>query len=67
MFRHATCLVVLGVLTTACGGGSATPTGTCEGTVLTLCYDGALANVDCATSQQTCGPVPGAGAEHDCL
>jgi D-alanyl-D-alanine carboxypeptidase len=46
--------------------GDATPEGSCRGTVLTWCYDGALATVDCAASEQTCGPVDGS-AEHDCL
>ena len=46
--------------------GNATPEGSCRGTVLTWCYDGALATVDCAASEQTCGPVDGS-AEHDCL
>lgn len=46
--------------------GAATPQGSCAGSVLTWCYDGALATVDCATSQQVCGAVAG-GAEYDCL
>lgn len=46
--------------------GEATREGSCTGTVLTWCYDGALATVDCAASEQTCGPIEG-GAEHDCL
>ena len=45
--------------------GAATPQGACRGSLLTWCYDGALATVDCATSDQQCGPVDG-GAEHDC-
>jgi zinc D-Ala-D-Ala carboxypeptidase len=43
--------------------GAATAAGSCAGTVLTWCYEGALATVDCATSQQVCGPVPGVSAE----
>jgi LAS superfamily LD-carboxypeptidase LdcB len=35
--------------------GTVTDIGDCQGTVLTWCYDGALAAVDCAASQQTCG------------
>ena len=46
--------------------GAATPEGSCAGSVLTWCYDGALASVDCATSEQQCAPVDGS-AEHDCL
>lgn len=46
--------------------GEATREGSCHGTVLTWCYDGALATVDCAASEQTCGRVAGS-AEHDCL
>jgi zinc D-Ala-D-Ala carboxypeptidase len=42
-----------------------TAAGACEGTVLTWCYDGALATVDCASSGQTCGRSD-SGA-HDCL
>jgi D-alanyl-D-alanine carboxypeptidase len=34
--------------------GRVTVAGACQGTVLTWCYDGALAAVDCATSDQTC-------------
>ena len=39
--------------------GAVTATGDCRGTVLTWCYDGALAAVDCAVSEQTCA------REHD--
>jgi hypothetical protein len=39
-----------------------TVAGACEGTVLTWCYDGALAAVDCATSDQTCGTSSGGTA-----
>ncbi len=35
--------------------GAITPAGVCQGTVLTWCYDGALAAVDCAVSEQSCG------------
>lgn len=38
--------------------GRVTATGQCRGTVLVWCYDGALAAVDCATSEQTCGRDP---------
>ena len=34
--------------------GAVTAVGDCRGTVLTWCYDGALAAVDCAVSQQIC-------------
>jgi hypothetical protein len=43
-----------------------TAAGSCEGTVLTWCYDGALATVDCASSGQSCGPLPSTG-QNDCL
>ena len=33
-----------------------TGAGVCDGTVLTWCYEGALATVDCAASRQACGP-----------
>ena len=46
--------------------GDATPAGSCSGTLLTWCYDGALATVDCAISGQQCGAVDG-GASYDCL
>lgn len=46
--------------------GDATPAGSCSGTLLTWCYDGALATVDCAASGQQCGAVDG-GAASDCL
>lgn len=36
--------------------GAVTDIGSCQGTVLTWCYDGALAAVDCAVSEQACGP-----------
>jgi hypothetical protein len=34
--------------------GAVTTAGDCRGTVITWCYDGALAAVDCAVSNQTC-------------
>jgi hypothetical protein len=34
--------------------GAVDAVGNCRGTVLTWCYDGALAAVDCAVSHQTC-------------
>ena len=37
--------------------------GKCQGTVLSWCYDGALATVDCAASDQTCD---GSGETPDC-
>ena len=40
--------------------GEITAAGACEGTVLTWCYDGALAAVDCAVSEQPASP-PTAG------
>ena len=48
---------------TRCGAVSAA--GDCRGTVLTWCYDGALAAVDCAVSNQTCAREPD-GAPPDC-
>jgi D-alanyl-D-alanine carboxypeptidase len=41
-----------------------TAAGACQGTVLTWCYDGALAAVDCAVSNQTC--AADAGGAPDC-
>jgi D-alanyl-D-alanine carboxypeptidase len=46
--------------------GPVTVTGLCRGTVLTWCYDGALATVDCAVSHQQCGAHPTTGRP-DCL
>jgi D-alanyl-D-alanine carboxypeptidase len=46
--------------------GLVTSAGSCQGTVLTWCYDGTLAAVDCASSAQQCGPSPLSG-EPDCL
>jgi hypothetical protein len=43
-----------------------TTEGSCQGTVLTWCYEGAVAEVDCATSRQTCGRVAATG-QHDCM
>ena len=45
--------------------GAVTDTGDCQGTVLTWCYDGALAAVDCAVSQQSCGRADDGGSP-DC-
>jgi LAS superfamily LD-carboxypeptidase LdcB len=45
--------------------GKVTPAGRCEGTVVKWCYDGAIATVDCALSQQVCGQVENSPA--DCL
>jgi hypothetical protein len=45
--------------------GPVTDIGDCQGTVLTWCYDGALAAVDCAVSEQTCGRG-GEGGKPDC-
>jgi hypothetical protein len=44
--------------------GRVTDVGACDGTVLTWCYDDALAAVDCAVSGQTCGGSD--GAEPNC-
>jgi hypothetical protein len=41
--------------------GAVTTAGACQGTVLTWCYDGALAAVDCAVSEQTCGAATATG------
>ena len=46
--------------------GAVTNEGRCDGTVLTWCYQGALAAVDCAVSSQTCGRDPATG-QPDCL
>jgi D-alanyl-D-alanine carboxypeptidase len=46
--------------------GRVTAAGTCRGTVLTWCYEGALATVDCKVSQQTCGRDAATG-EASCL
>lgn len=43
-----------------------TGAGLCQGSLLTWCYDGALATVDCAVSGQRCGRSPETGAP-DCL
>jgi zinc D-Ala-D-Ala carboxypeptidase len=45
--------------------GAVTTAGSCQGTVLTWCYDGALASVDCSVSEQTCAAAGGDG-EADC-
>lgn len=49
---------------TACGEVSAA--GSCSGTVLLWCYDGALNAVDCAVSGQQCGRAAGSD-QSDCL
>jgi len=46
--------------------GAATETGTCKGTVLEWCFDGALATVDCAASKQRCGRAS-ATEPYDCI
>ena len=43
-----------------------TSAGLCEGNVLTWCYDGTLARVDCAVSGQRCGRAKNS-ADFDCL
>lgn len=45
--------------------GAQTSAGSCSGTVLSWCYEGSLATVDCAVSGQTCGRSDATG-EHDC-
>ncbi len=45
--------------------GAITAAGVCQGSVLTWCYDGALAAVDCAVSEQACGAATG-GRPADC-
>ena len=45
--------------------GRVTAQGGCDGTVLSWCYDGALASVDCATFKSTC--ESGTSAAADCL
>jgi hypothetical protein len=46
--------------------GDVTSTGFCQGSLLTWCYEGALATVDCAVSGQRCARSPRTG-EPDCL
>jgi hypothetical protein len=46
--------------------GRLTTAGVCEGTVLSWCFDGASAAVDCATFNQICAP-DGGGAVPDCV
>jgi len=43
--------------TKACG--RITSAGVCDGTVLSWCFDGALASVDCAAFKHTCSASPG--------
>ena len=45
--------------------GPVTAVGRCRGDVLTWCYEGALASVDCRTSRQSCGLT--ADGQPDCL
>lgn len=47
--------------------GKITQAGSCRGQILSWCYDGALATVDCALSQQTCRPPGGDNAVADCV
>ncbi|MBL8632659.1 MAG: M15 family metallopeptidase [Myxococcales bacterium] len=48
----------------ACGDIPAS--GRCDKTVLSWCYEGSLASVDCGSTSQTCGQRPGS-EEFDCL
>jgi hypothetical protein len=41
--------------------GTLTPAGTCQGAVISWCYDGAANAVDCALSQEVCRPAIEAG------
>jgi len=43
--------------------GTVTPDGACTGDVLSFCFDGVLAQIDCAHFQQSCQRV---GETHDC-
>jgi D-alanyl-D-alanine carboxypeptidase len=43
--------------------GRTTAAGTCKGPLLSWCYEGALATVDCSAFEQSCAPVDGG---HDC-
>jgi hypothetical protein len=45
--------------------GALTPAGACAASVLTWCFDGAVAAVDCATSGLVCATDP-AGTSSDC-
>lgn len=51
---HATC-------------GRVTAKGACSGTVLSWCFEGALAAVDCAAFGSTCGSGAGSGGVPDCV
>jgi hypothetical protein len=42
--------------------GRVTAEGNCRGNVMTWCYDGALAAVDCALSNESCGRTPNGNA-----
>ena len=46
--------------------GKVTSEGFCKGSLLTWCYDDALATVDCAASGQRCG-VSSETGQPDCL
>jgi len=41
--------------------GALTPAGTCQGTVLSWCYEGAANAVDCSQSNEVCRPASGTG------
>jgi zinc D-Ala-D-Ala carboxypeptidase len=47
--------------------GKVSQAGSCRGAILSWCYDGALATVDCALSRQTCAPAGGDQAVADCV
>jgi D-alanyl-D-alanine carboxypeptidase len=47
--------------------GRITAEGVCSGTVLSWCFDGALATVDCATFDSACGSGTGSGGVPDCI
>lgn len=46
--------------------GAVTDAGRCDGTVLSWCFDGALATVDCAASKERCGRLEGS-ADYACV
>jgi D-alanyl-D-alanine carboxypeptidase len=45
--------------------GPITEAGTCKGVLLSWCYEGVLATVDCSAFEQRCGPTGSTGT-HDC-
>lgn len=48
--------------------GALTPSGLCEGTVLSWCFDGAIGGVDCATSGLVCQSADSTiGVSSDCV